>query len=436
VRRAVLAGRLLGFALALLVMSAPAAAKPLGAVPATAAKPLGAVPATAAKPLAAVPDLATAGSPAPLGRGLAAGGPTDVRTAGAPISYQGGPVLHANRTHLIFWAPSNHPELRFEPGYMALMERFLRDVARASRSTRSIYGITGEYRDPGGPAAYASAYAGHVVDTDPTPASGCTEPVTGPGWTTCVTDRQLQDELARVIADHGLSTAADNIYLIVTPDGLGSCVGADCALGGPDGGYCGYHSWLGTHLLYAVIPYNAVPGHCQSTNPRPNASAADPALSAIAHEQAETITDPYGDGWLSSDGSEIADLCFTSYGPALGGTGSAEWNERIAGGHFWLQELYSRISGGCAPRPQPDSAYIVTPGRVVAGEPVRLTARAHQPGGRIVAYNWNFGDRHGGRGRRPEHTYRRAGVYRVFLRVTDSAGNWAHAKRTLTVRQP
>lgn len=427
-RRAVCAA-LLGFALALLVMSAPAAAKPLGTVPDLGTAPSPAVSSPAVSSLAV-------SSPVALGSGLAADDRTGARAATPAISYQGGPVLHGNRTHLIFWAPSNHPELHFEPGYMALMERFLRDVARASRSTRSIYGITGEYRDSGGPAAYVSTYAGAVVATDPAPPSGCAEPATGPGWNTCVTDRQLRDELARVIADHELPRGAGNIYLIVTPNGLGSCAGSACALGGSDGGYCGYHSWFETHVVYAVIPYNAVPGHCQSMNPRPNDSPADPALSTIAHEQAEAITDPYGDGWMNADGSEIADLCFRSYGRALGGTGSSEWNEKIAGGHFWLQGLYSRIAAGCAARPEPDSAKIVPPARMVARESLRLTARARQPGGRIVAYNWNFGDRHGGRGRRPEHTYGQAGVYHLFLRVTDSAGNRAYAKRTLTVTQP
>ncbi|HWD65730.1 MAG TPA: PKD domain-containing protein [Solirubrobacteraceae bacterium] len=412
-RRLGRAGCLLGLALALLVMSAPAAAKPLGVVP----------------------DLATGAQPPPAGASPGAGDQTVARTATVPaIGYQGGPVLHSSRTHLIFWAPSNHPELRFDPGYMGLMQRFLKDVARASRSTRSIYGITGQYRDSGGAAAYASTYAGHVFDTDPAPPSGCTEPATGPGWTTCLSDRQLREELARVIAEHHLPTDAGNLYFIVTPDGLGSCTGSDCALGGSHGGYCGYHSWY-AHVLYAVIPYNAVPGHCQSLNPRPNGSTADPALSTIAHEQAESITDPYGDAWESSNGSEIADLCITSYGRPLGGQATAEWNETIAGGHFWLQELYSRITGSCAARPQPDSAAITTPAPIVAGEALRLTARARQPGGQIVAYNWNFGDGHGGRGRRPRHTYRVAGTYHVFLRVTDSAGNWAYAKRTVTVTQ-
>jgi hypothetical protein len=323
---------------------------------------------------------------------------------------------------------------------MPLMQRFLRDVARASHSARSLFGITGQYRDGFGPVAYASTYAGSVVDSDPLPAGGCLEPPppAGPaGWVTCLTDRQLRQELARVLAADHLPARRNDVYFLVTPDLFGSCAGAGpdrCALGGSqDQGYCGYHSWLNSGLLYAVIPYNAVPGHCQSGNPRPNGNPADPALSTLAHELAETVTDPRQDAWLAADGSEIADLCITSFGQALGGSGSTAWNEKIAGGHFWLQELYSRITGRCAPRPQPDSVGVVAPARIVAGQPARLIARAHQPGGRILDYNWNFGDHRGGRGRRPEHTYRRAGAYRVFLRVTDSAGNWAYAKRTVTV---
>ncbi|HET9718978.1 MAG TPA: PKD domain-containing protein [Solirubrobacteraceae bacterium] len=405
-------------ALALLVMSAPAAAKPLEAVPGQ-------------------PPFA---SPAPPR--LTADSPTGGHDAGyGAVTYQGGAVLHSNRTHLIFWEPSNHPELQFDPGYMPLMERFLRDVARASHSTHNVYGITGQYRDARGPAAYASTYAGAVLDTGAAPVSGCTEPPppTGPpGWLTCLTDHQLQQELERVITADQLPTDRHDIYFLITPDGFGTCQAAgpdNCALGGSEhGGYCGYHSWLKDGVPYAVIPYNAVKGHCQSGNPRPNGNPADPALSTLSHEQAETITDPHQDAWYGGGGAEIADLCITSYGMALGGTGSSRWNERIAGGHFWLQELYSRITGGCAARPQPDSAQILAPAQMTVGRPTHLIARADQPGGRIVAYNWNFGDGHGGRGPSPQHTYREAGTFHVYLRVTDSAGNRAYAKRTVTIR--
>ncbi len=415
-RQAARAACLLGFALALVCQTAPAASS---------------------RPLGLAADLPTAfsGLRTP---DIASGLATATATG---ITYQGGAVLHANRTHLIFWTPANRPDLKFDHGYIPLVGRFMADVARASHSTRIEYGITGQYRDAGGAAAYASTYAGTMVDRDPAPGSACTEPPppTGPpAWTTCLTDAQLQHELGRFIAAHNLPVGPPDIYFLLTPDNFGSCAAtgpSECALGGSDGGYCGYHSVTGNGILYAVIPYNAVPGHCRSGNPRPNGNAADPALSTISHEQAETVTDPYGDAWVNSNGAEIGDLCLNRFGPALGGAGSSQWNETVDGQHYWLQELFSRITGACAARPKPDSVRIRFRTAPVAGRSVGLVATARQPGGRIVSFNWNFGDGTGGRRRRPTHTYKRAGVYRVYLRVTDSADNWGYAKRTVTVKR-
>src|SRR5207248_11579667 len=100
----------------------------------------------------------------------------------------------------------------------------------------------------------------------------------------CVNDEQLETELARTIAANHLPTTGRDIYFLLTPRGLGDCLdtsSTNCALGtAAQGGYCGYHSDTpdSQHILYAVIPYNAVPGHCQSDNPRPNHSTADPSI--------------------------------------------------------------------------------------------------------------------------------------------------------------
>ena len=47
------------------------------------------------------------------------------------LPYNGGPVLHSNRTHVIFWQPSGSG-LSFEPGYVSLVSRFLVNVAADS----------------------------------------------------------------------------------------------------------------------------------------------------------------------------------------------------------------------------------------------------------------------------------------------------------------
>ncbi len=350
------------------------------------------------------------------------------------LPYGGGRVLHSNLTHPIFWAPAGSG-LTFDPGYESLIDTFLTDVAANSHKTTNTFSLTGQYHDSKGPAAYDSTYAGAVVDTDPLPPNGCTEPgLTGPGWTVCLTDAQLQTEIEQVVADNHLPTTGGNVYFMITPNGFGSCTGggpSSCALGGSADGYCGYHSETSNRILYAVIPYNAVPPHCRSDNPRPNASTADPTLSTISHEQMEMITDPDGNAWVDGAGNEAADLCLTSFGPIVGGRGDEGWNESIDGGHFYLQELWSNASNACEPRAKPDAlsfdaVHDPGPDRVVA-----FTARGSDPQGRLVSFNWSFGDGVAGVGRRVSHLYALPGPYRVMLRTTDNWGNWAYSGRTI-----
>jgi len=352
------------------------------------------------------------------------------------LPYGGGPVVHSNRTHPIFWEPAGSG-LSFDAGYESLIETFLVDVAADSRKTTNVYSLSGQYRDASGPAAYDSTYGGAVVVTDPLPPNGCTEPPTAPGWKVCLTDGQLETELEHVIAVEHLPTTNRDIYFLITPSGFGSCTDAsssDCALAGSMGGYCGYHSETPNGILYAVIPFNAVAGHCESSNPRPNSNTADPTISTISHEHNETVTDPDGSAWVDADGNEEADLCLTSFGPNLSGSGQTAWNETIHGGHFFLQEEWSNADSACEPRAKPDSVSFDmarVPGR---GRSISFTGRGSDPDGRIVSFEWLFGDGRTARGRTIAHTFKVPGSYRVMLRATDSWGNRTSAARTIRVR--
>lgn len=354
------------------------------------------------------------------------------------LPYGGGQVLHWNRTHLIFWQPSGSG-LTYDRGYKALTENFLRNVAAASRSTSNVYGLTGQYTDQHGPATYVSTYGGAVTATDRLPANGCQEPsVTGPGWSVCLTDEQLQREIERVVRRDRLPTSSNDVYFLVTPDGLGDCEYAgpnSCALGGDASGFCGYHSQTDDGLvLYAVIPYNAVPGHCQSDNPRPNGSTADPAISTISHENIEMITDPFSDAWVEpNSGEETGDLCLTSFGAPIGGDGGNAWNENVNGGHYFLQEEWSNHSGACEPRAKSDTVSFQTGLDSAHKISLWFLGHAGDPQGRIIAYRWFFGDGRALSGRRAWHRYARAGKYRVVLRTTDSWGDWAFYAATVTV---
>jgi hypothetical protein len=350
----------------------------------------------------------------------------------ADVYYGGGPALRTDRPHLIFWAPADSG-LSFTPGYVSTIETFFKRVAAASHSTTNMFGLIGQYH----PATYSSTYGGAVRDTDRLPANGCTEPSTAPRWTRCLTDGQLETEVDRVVTQDHLPTTGRDIYFLLLPDGFGSCIESgpgDCALGGAAAGsFCGYHSSTST-VLYAVIPYNAVPPHCQSDNPRPNRSAADPTLSTLAHELAETITDPFGNAWFDPSGEEIADLCLAAYGPNLGGAGNGVWDEVIDRGHYYLQELWSNADSTCEPRALADSVSFTGPRRARVGRPVLFTARGTDPEGRIVSYAWFFGSGKNGAGRAVRHTFTRAGTYRIVVRATDSWDNYGSASRELRVK--
>jgi len=356
--------------------------------------------------------------------------------SGQRLPYNGGPVLNSNRTHLIFWQPAGSG-LTFDPGYEQLIETFLADVAADSHRTTNTYALSGQYSDAKGPAAYNSTYGGDVVDTDPLPPNGCTEPAaTGPGWTVCLTDAQLEAELQNVIAADQLPTTNHDIYFLLTPDGFGSCTdstSSSCALGGPATGYCGYHSETSGGILYAVIPYNAVRGHCQSNNPRPNGSTADPTISTISHEHNETVTDPDGNAWIDSQGYEEADLCLTNFGPAIGGSGNRVWNESIHGGHFYLQELWSDADSACEPRAKPDVISFADTRTSDQSRSLSFVARGSDPEGQLVGFEWFFGDGRDAFGRRVDHTFKLAGTYRVMVRATDSWGNWGVAHRSVRI---
>jgi PKD domain len=357
----------------------------------------------------------------------------------ANLPYGGGPVMHSNRTHLIFWQP-NGSSLAYDPGYQAQVEIFLKNVAADSRRPTNVYGLSGQYRDSRGPAAYNSRYAGDVLSTDPLPANDCTEPAqTGPGWSVCLSDSLLEAEIQHVVGAGGLPTGGRDIYFLVLPNGIGTCEtsGPDnCALGGSGTGFCGYHSSTpDQQILYAVIPYNAISGHCQSSNPRPNASTADPVLSTLSHEHNEVVTDPLGDAWIDGGGNEDGDLCIRNFGPALGGSGAAAWNEVIHGGHYFLQEEWSNEDASCQPRDETDPVSFAAPGSFPARTTTTFAGRASDPDGTIVSYDWFFGD--GGRAHRrvTSHRYSRPGSYKVILRTTDSAGNWAFFARTVRITQ-
>ncbi len=152
-----------------------------------------------------------------------------------------------------------------------------------------------------------------------------------------------------MIAAQGWSVGFDSLFILMTPNGVGSCYDGT-SLQCSTNYYCAYHSSFtlgGKPVIYANEPYDATVSGCDAGS-SPNGNDADSTINTISHEQNEAITDPWGNAWQNADGDEIADICAWQFGNSVGGTtGVDEYNQVIDGHHYWLQQEYSNDGSAC-----------------------------------------------------------------------------------------
>lgn len=352
------------------------------------------------------------------------------------VTYHGGQVVHANTAYAIFWAP---PGYSFPATYQQQIANYLTNVQAASGRADNVYAVATQYTDQAGSAAGGSTFGGAFTDTDPLPASGCADTVTPRA---CLTDDQLIAELNAFTAAHNLPLGDQSLYLLFTPQGIGSCydyTSSQCAYSY----YCAYHSAYlnqSVDVLYANLPYST--GLCQSEQ-QPGGTSADSTIDSLSHEHIEALTDPFGDGWTDSAGNEVADKCDTSYGQILGATTFGQYDQVLNGADYYLQQEWSNASGSCASSystaPSVPSASVkLATAFPVIGRPVSFDGSASSDqGSTLDFYTWDFGD-----GTAPvnaklaQHVYAQPGSYTVVLTVTDAAGRSASYRQRIVVRKP
>jgi hypothetical protein len=242
--------------------------------------------------------------------------------------------------------------------YEATVNQFFTDVAAdgVNNVTTNVYSVLPQYSSLDSTTFDSTTNA--FVDESPYP----TTKTCHDGFDKyCVTNKQLQTEIGKVIAAHGWPTQSSTaLYVILTPANVGVCQRA----GKPNfqtnacttNAFCAYHSATSS-FLYVVEPDDAaVKGDGCDSESSPAGNAADSTLSTLSHEHIEAITDPRGDGWWTEDneqfgaffGAEIGDLCAWNFGDPAGTTlGGQAYNQVINGHDYWLQQEYSNADTGC-----------------------------------------------------------------------------------------
>jgi hypothetical protein len=394
------------------------------------------------------------------------------------VSYQGGPVLHTTAPYLVFWDPDGQIPAASE----ALMERYLTDTAATSADPSDVFAVARQYYDTTGAAGTGQTFvAAHqaIVDSDPYPAldtANCNAP--SGTVTNCVTDPQIQTELANLIKARGLPTgtgAGAPIYFVITPSETDVCAdGLGCA----STGFCAYHSSFvdpdtSTDVLYAPVPFldvDAGAKGCQDDGTAvfqsPNGDRADNEIDDLSHEYNESVTDPFGTSWYdTTSGQEIADNCESegtldpadgtnpdAYLPTLGGVEAdgTLYDQLINGDRFYTQTIWSNgdeATGGCRAEPTADpslSARLTdTPPANGAGGPVAFDPALSDVGAGLSSWSLSYGDGSapefvagGGAPAESQHTYAKPGTYVATLTLIDIHGNASTDTVDVTVSKP
>lgn len=300
--------------------------------------------------------------------------PQDPYSGDPPILFNGGPVMDATSAVTItpiYWAPVGYT---YPSTYQSLTERFVTDLAHDSGDDTNVFATWKQYTDGSDNHITYTVTAGTPIDvTTAYPTSGGCTPDTGEaysdgaGYSACLTDAQIQTEIAAVLNAHSLPSDLSHLYLVYLPKGVESCFttqnnasGGQCTISAQGGAFCGYHSYFGSTTIYADLPYaiedNPVNGAtCASDggrleggsgfgNQSPNGDLdADTVISVTSHEISESVTDPTLDAWYDGAGNEMADDCAYIYGDTStwGGSAGAYYNQTINGHHYFIQEEFS-----------------------------------------------------------------------------------------------
>jgi hypothetical protein len=390
------------------------------------------------------------------------------------LCWHGGRVIHASQIFSLTW-DAGSPRTYYE-GTRNYLLQFLRDISDGSGTLSSPFAVATQYSDAAGPTANQSVYGGSCIDYgvpggsactfgttsgtapgDAYPASGC--PVTAPAASTCLTDAQIQSELAHQITatDPGahLHSGTSPLLVVLLPSAVESCIdssGELCqALSKAPAQFCSYHSHLvlgGVDYAYVVQPWTA---HSACDEPKlPDVPAVSSSLAAalrlvspLSAGVIGSLVDPDLNGWYAQDGSETYDNggCrpqgFQTDSEVVGTSGQNPYTLQPAFSNAGVIED-DPDAPTCAQNVVLTPAFVapspVHSGDVVAFDGAGGTSSLIVP---ATGYVWDFGDGSPQtRGPSVTHSFRYGGTYAVKLTVTDRGANVQTLTQTIKVDGP
>jgi hypothetical protein len=261
-------------------------------------------------------------------------GPDSVSTTNPPIVYHGGAAWAGTpNLYLIWYGWSNWNGPYADNTASQVLTFFAQNIGGSSYFDT----VTGYYSQNGNTKTYVSNsvnYAGYITDN----------------YSQGYTLSYGANIITRAVSNGLLPNDPDGIYVVL--------LSADVTYSGFCSKSCGFHTTVtvgGNRLVYAMIGNT---GRCRSscgdsTNAPSTDFAADGMASILAHELAESVTDPFGTAWYDKNGQEISDKCAWMFGKTTVGNPLnpvGVWNTILGSGsnvrRYKLQELWANYGAG------------------------------------------------------------------------------------------
>jgi hypothetical protein len=261
------------------------------------------------------------------------------------IEYQGGHVFTGTpNVHFIWYGT-----------WSATDKQILHDFARTVGGS-SYYRIVSTYDDAFG-GVVSNSLSDGVDVSDASESQG----------NVMVDQPAVERIIQNAVRTMGLPAGDNNIYAVMASNDVRS---PSFCNGNPAGGTCGYHqhatlfNGIGqpfeARFTYAINPINpltgascgCIPDVLKAPAPTPNGSrGADALVDIMAHEIAETVTDPAdGLAWVTpviAGGFEVGDKCPPgSYAPTFHTASGATANVHLGTRDFLVQQIFKNAGGG------------------------------------------------------------------------------------------
>jgi hypothetical protein len=247
------------------------------------------------------------------------------------ILYHGGPVMHGTvNLYYIWYGAWSFPTDTTQ----TILNNFAQYVGGTPYfNINKTYSDTRPNPTPG-PVSGAVAFAGTA--TDFAASKG-----------TSLGDQDIQDIVATTLTNNALPTDPNGVYFVLTSTEVRETSGF-CTQ------YCAWHTSAninGKDIKFGFVgnPLQC-PSACSAQTVSPNGNiAADGMANMLAHELAESVTDPDISAWFDRRGNENADKCAWTFGATKRLASGATYNVTF-GARLWLlqQNWVNSGKGACA----------------------------------------------------------------------------------------